>query len=218
MGRTPALLTTLGMVTVMVAGCTYTIDFNGVRGEGPLVRESRQAGSFNAIDVGGGIHLRMRIGPSISVELEAEQNILDILTVTVIDGTLTVETDDSYSSPRGVTLTVVAPEITGIALSGGADGRLQDLDADDLTVDVSGGADLEVAGRIGHLDVTASGGGKARLGDLEAEAVQLDASGGASVEVRASQRIEGRAAGGASVRTAGDATVDVSTSGGASVS
>jgi hypothetical protein len=216
MGRSSALAG-FGLATVMVVGCTYSIDFNGVRGEGPLVRESREVGDFNAIDVGGGIHVRMSIGQPATVELEAEQNILDILTVTVRDGVLTIDNDESYSSPRGVTLTIVAPEFTEIVLSGGADGRLDGLDASGLSVDVSGGADLQAEGQVGQLDVVASGGAKAHLGGLDAESVQLDASGGATVEVSASQRIEGSASGGATVHTSGDASVDVSTSGGASV-
>lgn len=217
MRRTMALFTCTAVVGLLAAGCTTTVTFNGVRGEGPLVTETRSVGSFDHVDIGGGVHLRVAIGEPQAVALEAEQNILDILDLVVEDGTLRIENRDSYSSPRGITLTITVPALSALALSGGADGRVDGLAADELSVDVSGGAELEASGSVDRLDLTASGGGKAYLDDLSATTVTLDVSGGAHAEVNASDRISGDASGGGSVRTSGEATVDVTTSGGASV-
>jgi len=183
MQRGLALVAAIGLVVVATTACTTTASFNGVRGEGQLVTEQRDVGSFDAIDVGGGIHVRVRIGQPQSVELEGEQNILDILDTVVEDGTLRIDNRDNYSTSRGVTLTIVTPSLTSVSLQGGADGRVEGLDTDALAVDVGGGAVLEASGRAGSVDVTASGGGKALLSGLTAQTVTLDASGGAQVEV-----------------------------------
>lgn len=218
MRRATALVTGTAMVGLLATACTTTISFNGVRGEGPLVTETREVSSFDAVEIGGGVHVRLQVGEPQKVELEAEQNILDILDTVVEDGTLRIDNRDSYSSPRGVTLTVVVPSLSGIELSGGADGRAEGINAASLSVNVSGGAELQASGQVDRLDLTVSGGGQAHLDDLQAGNVQLDASGGAEAEVRASESISGDASGGATVRTSGDATVDVTSSGGASVS
>jgi hypothetical protein len=217
MRRGVALLLSMSLCGTVVAGCTTNISFNGVRGEGSLVTETREAAAFDGIDVGGGMHVRLSIGSPQSVTLEAEQNILDILDVVVSDGTLSIDNRDSYSTSKGVTLTIVVPELTAVSLSGGADGRVTALNADRLTVDVSGGAQLDVTGEVTSLDVTASGGGKAYLDTLSAQTVTIDASGGAQARIKASERVTGDASGGASVRVTGDASVNVSVSGGATL-
>jgi Putative auto-transporter adhesin, head GIN domain len=209
-------LAALAVGGLLMAGCVQ-VNFNGVVGSGPLETETRAVAAFSRVSAGGGVKVEVTIGPTQSVELEAQANLLPIIETQVREGTLEISSTENYSAPRGITVTITVPAIDGITLSGGAQGRISGLGADRLQADVSGGAALRGDGVVATLEISASGGAQVHLFDVAATAVELSASGGAQLEVTAAERVSGAASGGSRVTVHGDATVDVSTSGGSSV-
>ena len=210
-------LAALAVGGLLIAGCVQ-VNFNGVVGTGPVKTEARQVTDFGRISAGGGIAVEATIGPTWSVEVAAQENLLPIIETTVRDGTLEIASTENYSAPRGVTVIITMPTLEGITLSGGAQGRLDGLALDALEVEVSGGAALRADGSATTLEIDASGGAQVHLFDLAASTVQLSVSGGSQVEVTAAETVTGDASGGARVTVHGDATLDVTTSGGSSVS
>jgi hypothetical protein len=207
-------------IGAILAGCTnlgVPADFNGVRGEGPLVDEAREVDTFTAIEAGGGIHLEVTVGGSQSVRLEAQENILEILTTEVEGGTLVIGSRDSYSTSRQITATITVERLDGVDLSGGAVGHVEGVDAETLRLTVSGGAELTVEGAANDLELDDTGGAKAYLGGLEVGDAQIECSGGATAELSVSGMLHGEASGGATVRVDGDPMIDVDVSGGASL-
>jgi hypothetical protein len=210
----------IAALAALLAGCTnlgVPTDFNGVRGEGPLVDEMREVESFTAIEAGGGIHLEVTVGAAQSVRLEAQENILDILLTDIEGGTLVIGSSDSYSTSRQITATISMESLDGLELSGGAVGEVQGVDADALDLTVSGGAQLTVAGVASELRLDDTGGAQAHLGGLQVGDARIACSGGATAELNVSGTLRGEASGGATVRVNDDATLDVEVSGGASL-
>jgi hypothetical protein len=210
----------IAALATLVAGCTslgVPDHFNGVRGEGPLVDETREVQPFTAIEAGGGIHLEVTVGATQSVRLEAQENILDILLTDIEGGTLVIGSRDSYSTSRQITATISMESLDGLELSGGAVGEVQGVDADALDLTVSGGAELTVAGVAAELRLDDTGGAKAHLNGLQIGDARITCSGGASAELNVSGTLRGEASGGAAVRVNDDATLDVDVSGGASL-
>jgi hypothetical protein len=207
-------------IGAILAGCTnlgVPADFNGVRGEGPLVEEARQVAAFTAIQAGGGIHLEVAVGGSRSVRLEAQGNILEILTTEVEGDTLVIGSRDSYSTSRQVTARITVEALDGIDLSGGAIGHVDGVDAETLRLNVSGGAELTVEGAADDLELDDTGGAKAHLDGLQVGDAHIECSGGATAELNVSGMLHGEASGGATVRVDGDPMIDVDVSGGASL-
>jgi hypothetical protein len=208
--------------TAILAGCNtlgVPADFHRVVGEGPIVDEQRQVGAtFTAVRAGGGIRVEVTQGSPQSVRMAGQANILEILETTVADGMLSIESTDSYSTDRGVTATIVVERLDGLELWGGAFGEVRALDADEVELEVSGGAQVSAAGHAHELRVIASGGGVAHLHDLHVTDADVECSGGAEIELTASGTVQGEAWGGAFVDVNGDpASVDVEVSGGSRV-
>jgi hypothetical protein len=187
-----------------------------VQGEGAVTTEDRTTDAFENLSVGAGIRVEVTEGATLSVTLAAQPNLLPLISTLVTDGQLVVNVaSPGFSTSEPVTLTVVAPDLRSVTLSGGAMGTLATTATDALTLDVSGGAVLEATGTTRALALTASGGAQAHCGGLEAETATVTASGGAQAELNVVGELSGDVTAGATVRlTRKPASLDVTTGGG----
>jgi hypothetical protein len=117
-----------------------------------------------------------------------------------------------------VLVSVTAPAVRELTLSGGVQGTASKIDVPHLTVEASGGAIMTFSGRAGVLDLSASGGAIMEAGDLACTDASVDLSGGVKATVAASGSVKGNASGGVVLTVrGGPQAVDVNTSGGAVV-
>lgn len=207
-------LTSLLLSAAVLTACGLI----GRTGEGPITTEARPVvAGFTRVDVTNGIGVTVRIGPTASVEVSGQANILAIIATTVEGDTLRIHSTEGYTSSTGVGVTVVTPTLAGITLSGGTQGVFEGLNVDRLEIALNGGAGLTATGTAASITLSCNGGSTAGLEALASERVTIDANGGANATVRASTEVVGSASGGARVTVFGDATLNVETSGGASV-
>jgi hypothetical protein len=188
------------------------------RGAGEVKTETRQVAGFSRIDVGGGIGLTVRIGPAPSLEVRAQENILPLIASNVENATLRIHSTQAYTTSEGVHVTIVTPTLAGIAMSGGSQGQVAGLAADELAIDLSGGSALTASGTARSVIVNANGGSRGTLSELAATTVTVDMSGGSTATVRASDEVKGSASGGSRVTVLGDAKLNVQATGGSDVS
>ena len=76
---------------ITLASCRYTT------GSGNLVTETRPAGNFNGISVGGGFEVEVKIGPVTSVVVEADDNIIKYIETSTSGNTLKIRTEDLHN-------------------------------------------------------------------------------------------------------------------------
>jgi hypothetical protein len=214
--RRIGMLAPAGLLTGLLVGCT-TMVFNGVTGEGPLADEPREVSAFSAVEAGGGVRVDLAIGDTQSVVVRTNENLLPVIETEVVGGRLVISGRESYSAPQGVRVTIVVPELTGITLSGGATGQVDGLDASQLAVELSGGAQLAASGTAASLRLEASGGAGAHLDGLHLADADVSLSGGSQAQLHASGRVAGDCSGGSQLDVAGGGAVDVETSGGSRV-
>lgn len=196
-------------VTILLTAC--------MAGEGPVTTETRSVRAFDGIEIGSGIRLSMRIGPEHAVEVSAQENLLGVIGIEVRGSTLVIDAREDYTSTEPVTVTVLAPALAVLSMSGGARAEVDGLAASDMTLDLRGGATAMLAGSVDRLDLKADGGAVAELEDLAVRTISLTVEGGAAATVNASVEVTGSASGGSSLTVLGDAEVTVDTSGGANV-
>ncbi len=194
-----------------------------IEGSGTLTTITRPLGGlgeFTAVAVDGGLPvtvLRKRGAPS-RIDVTADGNLLDRITYTVTDGTLTVATSAPITLSPGARIKVVLPFLDAIAARGGSVVAVDDVDAGPFDAVASGGSSLRVEGFASQVRVTASGGATLDLEGLAAAVVRLDVDGGSTVVARASTSVLGAAREGSRVTVHGAARrVEVETSGGATV-
>ncbi len=194
-----------------------------IEGSGTLTTITRPLGGlgeFAAVEVEGGLPvtvLRKRGAPS-RIDVTADDNLLDRITYTVTDGTLTIATSAPIALSPEARIKVVLPFLDAIATRGGSTVTVEDLDAGPLEAVASDGDSLRVEGFASEVRVTAWGGATLDLAALEAAVVRLDIGGGSTVVARASTSVLGAAREGSRVTIHGAARrVEVETSGGATV-
>jgi hypothetical protein len=210
---------TLGAI-VLVGACSGLV---GRGGEGPVTSETRPVAPFARVDVNNGIRLTLRIDPGLKigatqpVEVSAQQNLLPIIKTEILGDTLRVHSSEGFRTSERVEVTIVTSALQGVTLSGGSNGTVDGLDADQFQASLSGGSVLTASGVAQTLTITASGGSRTELDGLTAATATVDASGGSRINLRATGTVSGSASGGSHVSVAGGATLNVTSTGGSQV-
>ena len=172
----------------------------GPAGSGNLITEERDVGSFESVNVSGGIDLHLTVDPSATTEVTVsfDDNLIDQVRTEVVNGVL-----------------IIAEE-TGSFFWFGGDALVSVSVADLESLTASGGSDVTGSGELTNLELKASGGCDVDLDGLPIESIVIDASGGSDVVVRPLVSVVGKVSGGADVTVRGSPnTIDVETTGGA---
>src|SRR4051812_25644578 len=104
--RISTLMLSAGCLGVL-AGCHFDMDFSqGVDGSGKAISESKTVGSFTKIREDGAANLYVKVGPSTSVKVEGDDNIVPMVKCTVEDGTLVIKTKGNFHPKTKLLVTV----------------------------------------------------------------------------------------------------------------
>lgn len=211
-----------------------------IRGNGNVTTQSRSVGQFNNIDVSGNIDVYARQDSSVSVRVEADDNLQQYVE-TFLDGdVLRIKTEEGYNlrPSRQIKVYVSSAmfkkfEASGacnifsegkitstsnidVDLSGSCDVTLE-VSAPKISADVSGACTIKLKGDTKEFEVQGSGSTDIKCFDLVADKVDLDLSGAGDAEVYANVKLSGDISGAASVKYKGTAQTDIHTSGATSV-
>jgi hypothetical protein len=201
------------VLCVMSAGCTVT------RGSGVVASDQRDLVGFDEIEVSGSETVEVAIGSDWSVAVEADDNILPLVTTEVKGHTLEIGTKsaNSYLTSNPVRISVTMPALSAVVVSGSGNLTTDGIGtASTLTVEVSGSGEVRCQGTGDRLDVSVSGSGGFDGRDFEVVRAGVEVSGSGSVFVWASDRLDASVSGSGEVRYVGEPgqlSTDVSGSG-----
>ena len=203
----------------------------GARGSGRLVSESRPIGGFDRVHVKGIGTLVISQGDEEALTIEAEDNILPLITSEVRGGELTIAFEqDGLRGPRPtqpITYSLAVKELAGIRWSGAGNARaarlttarlavavagvgnvrLEELTADDLQVELAGTGSCDLAGTVSRQEVSVRGAGESRAEGLASREARVEISGAGRATVRVSDRLAVRISGAGSVSYVGSPQV-----------
>lgn len=208
------------------------------KGSGNIITETRSAGSFTRISVGGGFEIEIKNGPT-EVMVESDDNIIKYIETDVVNGELKIRVRNNTSlRDAHLKVYVTAPEINDINSSASAEVEAKDvlrsgrtiklhsssgsnikaaLDAPDIIVNASSGGDLELSGRTRNFKATSSSGSAIDAKGLLSENTTVNVSSGASAHVHSSLNLEATASSGGNITYRGGANVKKSVSSGGEV-
>jgi hypothetical protein len=197
---------------------SFSVNFGGVQGSGNVQNEKRSVAEFNAIEVGGIFEVEVVAQKEFSVEVEADDNLLQFIRTEVKGGTLEISTEKKIS-PRGrIHVRVSAPDIESLQVSGASKLSLANLKNDSLKVDASGASKIKVDGETKNLEIELSGASKIEAEALKAENVNVAGSGASCASVNVSGDLKADLSGASKVTYAGSPrNLEKSTSGASSV-
>ncbi len=187
-------------------------------GDGVAASATRAVEPFEAVAAVGSIDVVVRVGPERAVTVAGDANLVSHVETYVEGGTLRVGWDRGRHRPeRRMLVTVSAPQVAGLSLSGSGDVSATGVDAPKLDVSLSGSGQIEVAGRVDALTATISGSGDLQLQELVAASAVVRISGSGDAHVHATQRLDAHVSGSGDVRYRGAAQVDARVSGSGAV-
>jgi hypothetical protein len=222
------------LMTTISSGCIG--HFMGVDGNGNVIKKERDISSFNAIDVGGAFEIEIRQGESVSLTLETDENLHELIVTEVRSGTLEVYTKEDVRKFEKMKLYITITDLKEMDLSGAVEiytvgmldlselfcdvsGAIEidmNIKADELTIDASGASEVNLTGYVESVRVEISGAGELDAIELETEYFSLDISGAGDAKIFVNKELEIEASGASNVRYKGNPEVVNHSSSGAS--
>tara|TARA_R110002094_G_scaffold217954_1_gene189227 strand:- start:182 stop:904 length:723 start_codon:yes stop_codon:yes gene_type:complete len=213
-------------------------DFNQTSGNGNVATEERNLTSdFDKVHGSAGIDVYLTEGNENKIVVEADENLLGLISTEVVGGKLKIGVvrGENIGRAKAKKVHVTYKSLTAISASSGADvignsvvksdiltlesSSGADLEVDiiarEVYADVSSGADLKIAGRALKLVAEASSGSDLKAKELEVKVCKASASSGGGITVNVLDEIDGRASSGGDIRYYGNPTA-VKTKDGAS--
>ncbi len=218
-------LITAASVTLLFVSCHTKIDFsNGIDGNGNVVTQTRNVGNnFSKIEVKRGLIVTLEQSDSYSVEVEADENLQEHITVSVENETLIITSDKGIDEATAKTIHVKMPELTGIEATSGSSvstrnvftgtdvfvksssGSEADLnfEIDNIRCESTSGSSLEFRGKALTFKAVSSSGSSIDARDLMVNEVTAESTSGSDINVRPILSLNAKASSGSSIDYSG---------------
>ena len=211
------------LVFLLIGTTSCFID--GVKGDGNVITKNRKiSDDFSRIEVSRGLDVYLTKSKNVALEVEADENLHELITTEVRDGVLKISSEKNIWSASAKKVHLSVDHLNGISINSGADvftrntfeseelrlsissGASADMElkVDDLSWDISSGANIELSGRAENFTVSSSSGSDVKAYELEAKNCNADASSGSDIKLTATETIEARATSGADIKYKGN--------------
>jgi len=188
-----------------------------VRGNGNMVTNSRDVGSYEGVQLVGSLNVELISGNEGNIKVQAESNLQEHITTEVKNGKLRISTKEGFNlNPKDEILIIVPVEsieevsVTGsgdiwtkdqlkassmkVQVTGSGDLKL-DLEVKDLKGMVTGSGDIELKGKSQNFECTVTGSGDFEAYNLRAENVEARVSGSGDIMVYAGKTLKASVSG-----------------------
>jgi hypothetical protein len=176
-----------------------------VQGSGVAAAETREVPPFTGVELAGANNVTVRVGGEWSVVVRGDDNLLGRITTQVEDGDLVVgQTPGSFEtkSPTGVEVSV--PSLDDLTLTGSGILSVRGIEAENVTVTLSGSGIVRASGTATQLDVDLPGSGEAELKELVARDVNAIVSGSGLLLITATERLDASVPGSGAILYSGN--------------
>lgn len=182
-------------------------------GNGERLIETRTVDEFTKVQVTQGVVLSAQVGEPTSLSIEADSNLMPVITSNVEAGTLHIGVAEGVwvSSAQPIRATLVAPVLEGVEATSNASVRVEGASAPEFSVVATSGAVVEVVGlqaewlranttsearlvvegEVSKVEAESTSGSVLTLADLRARSVRLDATTKSKGVVVATEEVTG---------------------------
>ncbi len=220
------------VVSIFLSSCGFDIqigDFGtGKKGNGNVVTDSRPVSEeFTRVSASEGLMVYVTQADDFKIEVEGDDNIIDLIRTDIKNGKLRIHAEKNIGRATK-NIFVSLPKITELRASSGShletkntvnsnelavDGSSGavlevDLIAQELEIDASSGANLDINGQADNANVDVSSGGNINAKDLETKTCSADASSGGNIKIQVSESLMADASSGGNISYSGEPTVE----------
>ena len=204
-----------------------------VDGSGPIVTRELIVAPFDGVELPISADVFLKQGPDQEVIVEGKDNIIDEIELDVNNGIWKIEFNRCVRDIGQLRLFITVPDLAHLRISGSGDVVsentfvIQDLtidipgsgnvdlalDADDLDIDIPGSGRLTLEGTADDTKYRISGSGDVHAFNLECRTSDISIPGSGDVEVFVNEYLKVRISGSGDVYFRGDPTLDISITG-----
>ncbi len=166
----------------------WSFDFDDDKAAAPATTRTLAYDPAFPLTIDAPVTLRYERGPQTRMTVEGPRELVGALRWD--KGRLSLDGSHVIHGHHGLTVTVVAPQLPGLVLTGAADVELVGLDQPSLSIDLRGAGDIEARGRVSRLDVSSSGAGAIDLSGVEAEDARVRLAGLGDIDVNAGGKVD----------------------------
>lgn len=189
------------------AGCHFQIH-DELRGSGVRVKQKRDVSSFTSIATEGAFDIDVVCQKPQSIELEADDNIADLITTEVSNNVLHIRSNRSHSVSDPIKITISVPQLDGVSAKGAGKIDVAGIKNDKFEVDANGATNLKLAGETKLIQIDSNGAGKIDAHKLRATRGVVGAKGVARIAVRVAEQLDVTISGPSHVTYEGDPVVN----------
>jgi Putative auto-transporter adhesin, head GIN domain len=214
------------IMSLLLVSCQFNGDFGfGVRGNGNVETVERSIDNdFSEISVSRGLDVYLTQGEIVSLIVEADENLHDIIITEVENGVLKITTDENISFSKSKKVMLTFKDVSKIKATSGSDVfstntiiadnlELTTTSGSDMEVDINvqvadcrstSGSDLRVSGKTNKLYAEATSGSDIKAGNLKAKVSEARATSGADITLNTSEELYAKATSGGDIKYSGN--------------
>ena len=211
---------------------------NKTDGKGPIISKDFDLDKFNSIGLGISGDLVLTQGSSQSVRIEAQANIIDLISTDVNRSDWNIKFTERVGNHKGITIYVTMQSLEELSLGGSGNitstNKFKDLDdvdislggsgsisidmvVKDLDVSLGGSGDINLGGSCNELEVSLAGSGSIKAFELSSKTCEVSATGSGNIDVSVKNALEVSLVGSGDVRYRGNPEVETTIMGSGSV-
>ena len=172
---------------------------------------------FDSVALDGSGSLIIDVGGADSLKIEAEDNLLPLLTSDVTDSTLKLSSSEPISPTKRITYTLGAAALEGVSISGSGDVVAPNLACGTFEAELSGFGTFDVGGACDGLDLSIAGDGEFDGEDLAVATASVSIDGSGNAIVNASDNLNVTINGSGDVEYLGDPATEIDINGSGAV-
>jgi len=204
----------LAVTTLMIQSCSQE-DRLKLEGSGNLVTESRDANSFNSVNVSSALDgVTINYGTEESITVTADDNIMSQVITEVSGNSLKVDLKDGNYRDFTVEVVIVTSSFEQLSLNGTTDVEINGFeDLDFFEIDTRGTGNITMNGSADKLVIDQSGTGNIEAFDFPVENCEVMMSGTGNSELKVAEMLEGNLTGTGDLLYKGSTSLDIKDTG-----
>lgn len=183
-----------------------TVTGDTIAGSGQIIRENRDLSPFDSVEVSGSMDVEITRGEELKCVVEGDDNIVPLVKTEVINRTLNIYVDQSFSINQTLNVYLEVPEISGVLLSGSGDIEFTDVTRDRVEILIDGSGDITATGEVEILTAKINGSGDMHLFNLYSENATVEVNGSGDIEVSVNNSLDCEINGSGDIRYSGNPT------------
>ncbi|MGB0895791.1 MAG: head GIN domain-containing protein [Flavobacteriaceae bacterium] len=213
------------LIAILFSSCNFDINISGVKGNGNVITQKRLSDvKFTKIDASEGLDVYLTKSISTAVNVQADENIQDLIITEVKNGTLYIHTSSSLGKVHAKKVLVNFTMLNEVNSSSGAEihttnfiisdtievnassGSDQDIaiKATNIKCSASSGAEINLSGNTTNIMANASSGAEINAKQLVSEICDSNASSGAEIDLNCNKTITAEASSSADISYSGN--------------